>query len=101
MRQEELQLNRRCVSMRIRMMMDKSGSPDGIAVIEYKKNGIYDVPPSLGSVFISMGAAVLSDEKLETKSIAAAPENASVAAAPENASVEETTKPVFKKPRRR
>jgi len=38
--------------MRIKMLSDKKGSPDGLRVVEYKKDQVYDMPNELAIVFI-------------------------------------------------
>lgn len=38
--------------MKVRMLQTMKGSPDGIQVEEYKVGEVYDLPPSLASVFL-------------------------------------------------
>lgn len=44
--------------MRVRMLVDAPGSPDGIEVREYMADTTYDVPASLGAVLVVHGFAV-------------------------------------------
>ena len=43
--------------MRVKMLKDAPGSPDGITVNEYLKGDVYEVTNSLGAAFIAQGAA--------------------------------------------
>lgn len=38
--------------MKIRMTKNQNGSPDGVKVIRYIKDKVYDVPAGLGKVFV-------------------------------------------------
>jgi len=38
--------------MKVRMLQTMKGSPDGIQVKEYQAGEVYDLPPSLASVFL-------------------------------------------------
>jgi len=38
--------------MKVRMLVTKQGSPDGIRVNEYKKGDVVDVPQGLAEVFL-------------------------------------------------
>ncbi len=38
--------------MRIMMLQTMDGSPDGVTVNQYRKGETYDVPDSLGTVFL-------------------------------------------------
>lgn len=65
--------------MLIRMLRDDRGSPDGRAVIQYKKDQEYDIPDPLAIVFIEqLRSAVKVLPKTEIASLVSAPENASV-----------------------
>jgi len=43
--------------MKVRMLKESQGSPDGIQVKTYKVGEIYDLPESLASVFLKLGWA--------------------------------------------
>lgn len=55
--------------MKVRMKEDKSGSPDGINVIEYKKGKTYDLPKELAEAWIDreLAVAVKGKAPKETK----------------------------------
>ena len=65
--------------MLVIMTRDQRGSPNGIAVNEYKKDQEYDIPKDLAKIFIKdLGCAVKVKEKSENKALNSAPENASM-----------------------
>lgn len=45
--------------MRVKMLRDAPGSPDGIQVNEYLKGDVYEVSVSLGQAFLEAGFAEL------------------------------------------
>lgn len=47
--------------MKIRMLEDAPGSPDGIHVHDYEAGVEYDVTTSLGEAFVQHGHAALAD----------------------------------------
>ena len=64
--------------MRLKMLRDDRGSPNGIAVEDYKAGEEYEIPYSLARVFIHLGSAIeITVAESEEKAIASAPENAS------------------------
>lgn len=65
--------------MLVRMLRDDRGSPDGRAIVQYKKDQEYDIPDPLAEVFVEqLRSAVKVLPKTETASLISAPENASV-----------------------
>ena len=63
--------------MKIKMLMDAGGCPDGIKLVHYKKDEVYDLPADLAGCFISRGEGEVVKEK------EAAPENKAEAPAVE------------------
>ncbi len=58
--------------MKIRMLKTKNGSPDGMAVLTYAEDRVYELPEDLARVFIKQKWA----KRLRTtKDAGAAPEN--------------------------
>lgn len=54
--------------MKIRMLLTKRGSPDGITVLEYEAGRKYDIPAPLATIFLAQGWAEEDKElTLETK----------------------------------
>lgn len=51
--------------MRVKMLWDAPGSPDGIHVYRYENGKLYDVTDSLGNAFIESGAAKVDKGKSE------------------------------------
>lgn len=45
--------------MRVKMLKDAPGSPDGIHVNEYAKGNVYEVTESLGGAFVDANLAKL------------------------------------------
>lgn len=43
--------------MKIRMLTDAPGSPDGVTVEQYAKGDTYNVPDELGDTFLKYGLA--------------------------------------------
>ena len=39
--------------MRVKMLVDAPGSPDGVTVLDYTEGTVYDVPDDLGNVFLA------------------------------------------------
>lgn len=60
--------------MIIKMLKDERGSLNGIEVRLFKKDGVYTVNDSLGTVFVKVLRVAV-----EEKSVSSAPENKSVA----------------------
>lgn len=48
--------------MRVKMLTDAPGSPDGVTVNEYSKGEVYEVTDSLGTVFIEQGLAEATED---------------------------------------
>lgn len=48
--------------MRVKMLVDAPGSPDGITVLDYAEGTVYDVPDDLGDVFLNEEVAEETDE---------------------------------------
>ncbi len=69
--------------MLIKMKESQNGSPNGLIVNLYEKGVQYDVPESLGDVFVKIGAAE-KVVKPEIKNISEAPENKDAGEAPTN-----------------
>ena len=44
--------------MKVRMLKDSPGSPDGVTVNQYAKGVVYDVSHALGTTFVKFGHAV-------------------------------------------
>jgi hypothetical protein len=68
--------------VKIKMLEDAPGSPDGIHVQDYENGVEYDVPDRLGEVFVQYGHAAPADapaakpkSKRAVKDAGAAPEN--------------------------
>jgi len=65
--------------MKIKMLETRMGSPDGVSVLAYTEGEQYEVPDSLGRVFIAEGWAVAGRIKAgRKKDKGAAPENKSI-----------------------
>lgn len=47
--------------MRVKMLTDAPGSPDGVTVNEYSQDDVYNVADQLGAVFVDHGLAVEVD----------------------------------------
>ncbi len=60
--------------MKVEMKHTRSGSPDGLTVVQYKKNAVVDLPESLAAVFLDQGWAKKVTPR-RTKNSGAAPEN--------------------------
>ena len=58
--------------MKIRMLKTKNGSPDGLAVLTYDEDKVYELPEDLARVFIKQKWA---KRLRETKDVGRAPEN--------------------------
>jgi len=53
----------------VKMLEDQTGSPDGISVIEYKENQVYNLPEPLALVFTSdLEVAIIYDDEDEPSS---------------------------------
>jgi hypothetical protein len=73
--------------VKIKMLEDAPGSPDGIHVQDYEAGVEYEVPDSLGDVFVTYGHAAPADAaptpkpkakpKAKAKDAGAQPENKS------------------------
>lgn len=66
--------------MKVKMLQNAKGSPDGIQVCDYQKNVIYDLNESLANSFIEQGLVELVEEKAadleyENKAIEGVKEN--------------------------
>lgn len=68
--------------MRIKMLRNKMGSPDGFTVKHYAMGQEYDVPESLAATFFADKDA----EKVQEKAVEAAPANKAIGKAPKNKS---------------
>lgn len=64
--------------MKIRMLQDAPGSPDGITVNEYDKGKVYDVPDALADTFVKYGLAEVDAPKPKTKKATGPTENKAV-----------------------
>jgi len=65
-------IKRRSDMKKIKMKLDKKGSPDGVNVKQFKKNKTYQMPDSLAKVFIkekwgkeSLPEKIITPETLE------------------------------------
>lgn len=47
--------------MRIKMLKDAPGSPDGVTINEYSEGEAYNIADELGAVFVNFGYAVEID----------------------------------------
>ena len=47
--------------MRVKMLVDAPGSPDGVTVNEYSQDQVYDVTHDLAAAFLANGLAVEDD----------------------------------------
>lgn len=50
--------------MRVKMLEDAPGSPDGVTVVKYDDGVVYEVSDALGVVFIANGHAEETDEEV-------------------------------------
>lgn len=41
--------------MKVRMLVDRRGSPDGITAVLYKAGEVYDLPPDLATPWLAKG----------------------------------------------
>ena len=57
--------------MKIKMLKTRQGSPDGISVVTYCADDVFDIPDELAKVFLRKRWA----KKNETKNLGKAPEN--------------------------
>lgn len=63
--------------MLVKMIRTEKGSPDGINVVVYESGSVVDIPHSLASVLIDMGAAEETTSP-KKKSAGEAPQNKSI-----------------------
>lgn len=54
--------------MKVKMITDAPGSPDGIRIEQYEQGHTYDVPGELGDVLVAEGLAAAVAEKGPVKS---------------------------------
>ncbi|MDR5730101.1 MAG: hypothetical protein RB191_22035 [Terriglobia bacterium] len=50
--------------MRVKMLVDAPGSPDGVTVLDYTEGVVYDVPDDLGNVFLAEKFAAKTRESV-------------------------------------
>lgn len=48
--------------MKVKLLVDAPGSPDGVTVNEYSEGEVYEVTDSLGTVFIEQGLAEATED---------------------------------------
>jgi len=51
--------------MRVKMLEDAPGSPDGVNVLEYAGGKVYEVNDDLGNVFVNEGLAKVDESTTE------------------------------------
>ena len=56
--------------MKVRMLLDHSGSPDGVGIVNYLKGETYDIPDRLATVFLEQKWAEKHVHKVEPKPVA-------------------------------
>lgn len=49
--------------MKVKMLKNEKGSPDGLTVVYYKEGSEYDLTDRLAEVFIGMGVAEEAEKK--------------------------------------
>lgn len=64
--------------MRVKMLQDAPGSPDGVTVNEYTEGEVYDVTESLGVAFLAAGLAVEDEQESADAEPVEEPEGADV-----------------------
>ena len=67
--------------MKVKMIKNQKGSPNGTIVFDYVADKEYDIPEKLANVFLKIG---VSEKVKENKEVGFAPENKDLGSAPIN-----------------